>query len=180
MSVARSTDALPPSLQRLLALSYDLRLARAGAAADGDEELARMLDAAGDETMAALDELRELAHGIYPAILTEAGLAAALEALADEAPLPVELDELASERQPPAVETTAYVTVAEAIEDAARRGAPFISIRVRSADRRLRVTAEDEGRPRTHGLPHLADRVGALGGTLELGDGVLRAEIPCE
>ena len=54
------------------------------------------------------------------------GLAPALEALADEAPLPVELDEVASERQPPAVETTAYVTVAEAIEDAARRGAPFL------------------------------------------------------
>ena len=89
-----------------------------------------MLDAAGDETAAALDELRELAHGIYPAILTEAGLAPALEALADEAPLPVELDEVAPERQPPAVETTAYVTVAEAIEDAARRGAPFLSVRV--------------------------------------------------
>jgi signal transduction histidine kinase len=166
--------------QRLLALSYDLRLTRAGVAADGDEELARALDAAGDETAAALDELRELAHGIYPAILTEAGLAPALEALADEAPLPVELDELASERQPPAVETTAYVTVAEAIEDAARRGAPFISIRVRNADRHLRVTAEDEGRPRTQRLPHLADRVGALGGTLELGERVLRAEMPCE
>jgi signal transduction histidine kinase len=166
--------------QRLLALSYDLRLARAGAAADGDEELARMLDAAGDETAAALDELRELAHGIYPAILTEAGLAPALEALADEAPLPVELDELASERQPPAVETTAYVTVAEAIEDAARRDAPFLSVRVRSADGRLSITAEDEGRARTYGLPHLADRVGALGGTLELGDRILRAEIPCE
>jgi signal transduction histidine kinase len=166
--------------QRLLALSYDLRLTRAGAAADGDEELARALDAAGDETATALDELRELAHGIYPAILTEAGLAPALEALADEAPLPVELDELASERQPPVAETTAYVTVAEAIEDAARRGAPFISIRVRNADRRLRVTAEDKGRPRTQGLPHLADRVGALGGTLELGDRILRAEMPCE
>jgi signal transduction histidine kinase len=166
--------------QRLLALSYDLRLTRAGAAADGDDELARALDAAGDETATALDELRELAHGIYPAILTEAGLAPALEALADEAPLPVELDELAPERQLPAVETTAYVTVAEAIEDAARRGAPFVSIRVRSTDGCLRVTADDEGRPRTHGLPHLADRVGALGGTLELGDRLLRAEIPCE
>jgi signal transduction histidine kinase len=166
--------------QRLLALSYDLRLARAGAAADGDAELARALDAAGHETTAAFDELRELAHGIYPAILTEAGLAPALEALADEAPLPVELDDVPSERQPPAVETTAYVTVAEAIEDAARRGAQFVSVRVRSADGRLSITAEDEGTPRTHDLPQLADRVGALGGTLELGDRILRAEIPCE
>jgi signal transduction histidine kinase len=166
--------------QRVLALSYELRLARAGAAADDDEKLARMLDAAGDETVTALDELRELAHGIYPAILTEAGLAPALEALADEAPLPVELDELASDRQPPAVETTAYLTVAEAIEDAARRSAPFLSVRVHSAGGRLSITAEDEGRRRTHDLPHLADRVGALGGTLELGGTTLRAEIPCE
>ena len=166
--------------QRLLALSYDLRLARAGAAADGDGELARMLDAVGGETAAALDELRELADGIYPAILTEAGLAPALEALADEAPLPVELDELASERQPPAVETTAYVIVAEAIEDAARRGAPFLSVRVHRADRRLTITTNDEGRPRVGYLPNLADRVGALGGTLELEGTTLRAEIPCE
>jgi len=166
--------------QRVLALSYELRLARAGAVADGDEKLARMLDAAGNETVTALDELRELAHGIYPAILTEAGLAAALEALADEAPLPVELGELASDRQPPAVETTAYVTVAEAIEDAALRGAPFLSVRVHSAGGRLSITAEDEGRRRTHDLPHLADRIGALGGTLELEGTTLRAEIPCE
>jgi signal transduction histidine kinase len=166
--------------QRVLALSYELRLARAGAAADGDEELARMFAAAGDETATALDELRELAHGIYPAILTEAGLAPALEALADEAPLPLELDELTPERQPPAVETTAYVTVAEAIEDAARRDAQFLSVRVRSADGRLSITARDEGRPRSGHMPHLADRVGALGGTLELGDTTLRAEIPCE
>ena len=58
--------------QRLLALSYDLRLARAGA--DGDDTLVSTLDAAADEIEAALEELRELAHGIYPAILTEAGL----------------------------------------------------------------------------------------------------------
>jgi signal transduction histidine kinase len=166
--------------QQLLALSYELRLARAGAAADGDEKLARMLDAAGDETAAALDELRELAHGIYPAILAEAGLAAALAALADEAPLPVEFDEVAPGRQPPAVETTAYVTVAEAIDDAARRGAPFVSVRVHYADGRLSITASDEGRPRTDHLPHLADRVGALGGSLELGDTSLRVELPCE
>jgi signal transduction histidine kinase len=165
--------------QQLVALSYDLRLGRAGAAGDGAADVVRMLDAAGDETAAALEELRELAHGIYPAILTEAGLAPALEALADEAPLPVELDEVALERQPPAVETTAYVTVAEAIEDAARRGAPFLSVRVERTDSRLLITAHDEGRPRSGHLPHLADRVGAVGGTLELGDTTLRAEVPC-
>jgi signal transduction histidine kinase len=86
---------------------------------------------------------------------------------------------VASERQPPAVETTAYVTVAEAIEDAARRGAPFLSVRLERTGGRLLITARDEGRPRSGHLPHLADRVGAVGGTLELGDTTLRAEVPC-
>ena len=69
--------------QHLLALSYELRLAHAGATANGDEELAALLDTAGEDTAAALDELRELAHGIYPAILAEGGLAPALATLAD-------------------------------------------------------------------------------------------------
>jgi signal transduction histidine kinase len=160
-------------------VSYDLRLARPGAAADGDEELTRMLDTAGAETATALDELRELAHGIYPAILTEAGLAPALAALADEAPLPVELD-VAPERRPAAVETTAYLTVAEAIDDAARRGATFVSVRVHGDERRLSMTVDDDGSPRSGEQPHLADRVGALGGAIEIGDTRLDAEVPCE
>jgi signal transduction histidine kinase len=166
--------------QRLLALSYDLRLARADAATDRDEELVALLDAAGVETTTALDELRELAHGIYPAILTEAGLAPALATLADDAPLPVELGDVTPERQPPAIETTTYVTFAEAIEDAARRGATFLAARVRRERDHLVITAEDDGAPRSTRFLHVADRVGALGGTLEVGDTTLRAEIPCE
>jgi signal transduction histidine kinase len=166
--------------QRLLALSYDLRLARAGAARDHDEELVALLDAAGHETTTALDELRELARGIYPAILTEAGLAAALATLADEAPLPVELGHVTPVRQPPAVETTAYVTVAQAIEDAARRGATFAGVRAGLDDGRLVVVVEDDGAPRGSRLLQLEDRVGALGGTLEVGVTTVHAEIPCE
>lgn len=166
--------------QRLLALSYDLRLARAGAVADRDEEFVAVLDTAADETTTALDELRELAHGIYPAILTEAGLAVALATLADGAPLPVELGDVASERQPPSVETTAYVTVAEAIEDAARRGASFAAVRVAREGSRLVIAVDDDGAPRSSRLLHLADRVGALAGTLHVGDTDLRAEMPCE
>ncbi len=109
--------------QRLLALSYDLRVARAGVVDDGAERLVALLDVAVKETDVALEELRELAHGIYPAILTEAGLAPALATLVDEAPLPVELRDVPPERQPPSVETTAYALVAETIEEAARRGA---------------------------------------------------------
>jgi signal transduction histidine kinase len=166
--------------QRLLALSYDLRLAQAGARADHDEPLVGLLDAAGGETASALEELRELAQGIHPAILTEAGLAPALQTLADEAPLPVELGKVAPERQPPPVETTTYVTVSEAIEDANRRGATFLAVRVDRENDRLVITAKDDGAPRSSRLTELADRVGALGGSLDLAATALRAEISCE
>jgi signal transduction histidine kinase len=166
--------------QRLLALSYDLRLARAGAEADGNEELVAVLNGAAGETATALDELRELAHGIYPAILTEAGLAPALATLADDAPLPVELGDVEPARQPPALERTTYVILAEAIDDAARRGATFLSVRVRRDGDRLVIMVDDDGAPRSDGMLQLADRVGALGGTLDIGGTTLRAEIPCE
>jgi signal transduction histidine kinase len=166
--------------QRLLALSYDLRVARAGVVDNGAEQLVALLDVAAKETDVALVELRELAHGIYPAILTEAGLAPALATLADEAPVPVELRELPPERQPPSVETTAYVLVADTIEEAARRGATAVTAHVRREGGVLVVAVDDDGAPRSSPLVQLADRVGALAGSLEVGDTTLRAEIPCE
>jgi signal transduction histidine kinase len=166
--------------QHLLALSYELRLAGAEARAACDEGRTAKLDAAADETAIALEELRDLAQGIHPAILTEAGLAPALETLADEAPLPVELDELETGRHPPAVETTAYVAAAEAIDDAARRGATHLAVRVTRRSDQLVLVAEDDGRARAAPLVHLADRVGALGGRLEAGSTVIRVELPCE
>ena len=166
--------------QRLLALSYDLRVARTGAANDDDTDLVSLLDTAADETHAALEELRGLAHGIYPAILTEAGLGPALETLVDEAPLPVELRELPPERAAPAVERTAYVVVDEAIGDAAGRGADWLRVRVRREAGHLVVAVEDDGAPRGDRLVHMRDRVGALGGSLAAGENTLRAEIPCE
>ena len=92
-SSATSTTARNSAL---LALSYDLRLAQAEARAGRDDALVAVLDAAAGETASALEELRELAQGIYPAILSEAGLAPALQTLADEAPLPVELEDVAT------------------------------------------------------------------------------------
>jgi signal transduction histidine kinase len=166
--------------QRLLALSYDLRLARAAVEADGDRGLATLLASAGDEAKAALGELRELAHGIYPAILAEAGLASALATLAEEAPLPVELREVPSERYSTPVETAAHVTVSEAIGDAAGRGATFVSVVVACEDERLVVQISDDAAAGTSTLLHIADRVGALGGSLEVRPHSLRAEIPCE
>ncbi len=156
--------------QRLLALSYELRLALADAS--DDETLA----AACDEAQAALAELRDLALGIYPAILTEAGLESALWTLADEAPIPVEPGELPGERLPDAVERAAYLVVAGAIEAAEESGADHVGVSVRRQGGALEVRV-DWATPAPS--VHLADRVGALGGRLFVADSVLHAEIPC-
>ena len=163
--------------QRLLALSYDLRLAHA--AADANSDLAAILAAAQEEAHGAIADLRELAHGIFPAILAEAGLARALTTLAESAPLAVELEEITAARHPDAVETAAYLTVAEAIADADARGGSVVTARVGARDGRLVVELADDGAPRRSDLVHLADRIGALGGSIELDARTLRAEIPC-
>jgi signal transduction histidine kinase len=165
--------------QRLLALSYDLRLARAQAQADGDTQTESLLTQATDHAQAALGELRELAHGIYPAILAEAGLAAALATLADAAPLLVELHTVAEGRYPPAVETAAYLLVAEALQDAAGRDASYAAVSMVQDGGRLVVTVEDDGSGRTAAMVQLADRVGALDGTLAVEPTRLQAELPC-
>jgi signal transduction histidine kinase len=165
--------------QRLLALSYDLRLAQAGATKDGVAPLAGILDSAAETTQTALEELRDLANGIFPAVLTEAGLAPALETLADTAPIPIQLGELPPGRYSDTVETTAYLTVEEAIEDAAARNASLATANVVQLDNHLIVTVTDDGTKRDSKLVHLADRIGALGGSLETGPTTLRAEIPC-
>jgi signal transduction histidine kinase len=165
--------------QLLVALFYDLRVAQARVEADVDSELTTLLLSAGEKAQTALGELRELAHGIYPAILAQAGLAASLETLADEAPLPVELGDVAPERYSEPVETAAHRTVAEGIEDAAAREATFVSVDVGRDEGRIIVTVRDDGTERTLPLVHLADRIGALGGSLEVGETSLRAVMPC-
>ncbi len=165
--------------QRLLALSYDLRVAGAMSKGERDLETASLLGQATTDAQVALDELRELAHGIHPAILTEAGLGPALETLADAAPLAVEIGEIAGERYLGPVETAAYFVVAEAIDDAARRRASHAEVSARRHEERLAVDVEDDGSARTSTMIHVADRVGALGGRLAIEPTTLRAEIPC-
>jgi signal transduction histidine kinase len=165
--------------QRLLALSYDLRLARAQAQADGDSQSGSLLIQATDQAQAALEELRELAHGIYPAILTEAGLATALATLADAAPLPVEIRDATQGRYPTTVETCAYLLVAEALQDAVGRDASHATVSVARDGGRLVVTVGDDGTDRTATMVQLADRVGALDGQLAVETRRLRAELPC-
>jgi signal transduction histidine kinase len=165
--------------QQLLALSYDLRLARAQAQADGDSHTGSLLTEATGQAQAALGELRDLAHGIYPAILAEAGLGPALASLADAAPLPVEIGDAAQGRYPAAVETAAYLLVAEALDDAAGRDASHASVSAMQDGGRLVVTVQDDGTNRTSSMVQLADRVGALDGSLDVEPTRLQAELPC-
>jgi signal transduction histidine kinase len=161
--------------QRLLALLYDLRLARAEAESLDAPELTTLLGLATDETKAAIADLRDLAHGIYPAVLTEGGLGPAMWTLAEGAPIPVILGETPEERFTEAVERTAYAVAAEAVEAAGRSGSSQVAVRVVREDDRLIVEVEGA----VGVFVHLADRVGAVGGELTHESGRLRAEIPC-
>ncbi|WP_051325122.1 GAF domain-containing protein [Candidatus Solirubrobacter pratensis] len=169
--------------QRLVSLSLTLRLAarRHG----DDEELVR----AGEELSQALEELRELARGIHPAVLTEYGLEPALRALAARSTLPVELGYGLQERLPPSVEAAAYYVISEALANVAKHAeASAVGVRVFAEDGRAVVEVADDGRGGADsagsGLRGLADRVEALFGRLTVtspaGAGTtLRAEMPC-
>jgi signal transduction histidine kinase len=147
-----------------------------------------MLVLAIDELAAGLDEIRELASGLHPAVLTERGLGAALEALALRAPLPVELDIAIDRPIPEPVEAGAYYVVAEALANVHKHaGARRVVVNATSDDRSLVIAVADDGvggaDEEGEGLRGLADRVEALGGRLTLesptGGGTrLRAEIP--
>jgi signal transduction histidine kinase len=156
--------------QRLVSLALSLRVA--GDAMDSDPERGRqLLDHARAELDQAIDELRELARGIHPAVLTERGLAAAVELLCARSPLPVKTD-VSPERLPAAVEAAAYYVVAEALTNMARySGADAATVTVSRSDGRVTIEIADDGRggadPATgSGLRGLADRVEALDGQL--------------
>ena len=115
---------------------------------DGDDDLSALLATAREEAGTALDDLRHLAQGIYPAVLTEAGLGPALATLAETAALAVELADVSASRFPTAVETAAYATIAEAIEDASARGATFVTVATSHEDDGLVIAVEDDGEER--------------------------------
>ena len=156
--------------QRLVALSLSLRLAQAKVGSAPDEAVA-VLEAAREELAAALDELRELARGIHPAVLTDRGLAAAVEALANRSPVPVEF-ETPAEELPRPVEAAAYYVIAEALANVIKYAeAAEVNVRVACEDGRAVVTVSDDGvggadATEGSGLSGLADRVEALGGSL--------------
>jgi signal transduction histidine kinase len=170
--------------QRLVSLALMLRLAARRHPEDTD------LAAAGEELSFALKELRELARGIHPAVLTERGLEPAVRALADRAPLPVELDVCITERLPDPVEAAAYYVVAEALTNVAKYAqASAVIVELERGNGHACIEVRDDGIGGAvpgggSGLRGLADRVEALGGRLVLespaGAGTtLRAEIPC-
>lgn len=174
--------------QRLVALSLALRMARAQVRSS-PEAAEQLLDASADELAQALTELRELARGIHPAVLTDRGLEAALETLAARAPAPVEVRVDLGARLPATVEAAAYYVVSEALANVAKYAqASAISVSVERADGWALVEVADDGIGGADpslgsGLRGLADRVEALDGLLEVESGSgwgtrVRARIP--
>jgi signal transduction histidine kinase len=173
---------------RLVALGMNLGLAEQKLAADPEAARDLVSEARADVEQ-ALRELRDLARGVHPPVLTDRGLGAAVSSLAHASAIPVVVEEDVPERPPAVVETAAYFVVAEAIANAAKHAeATKISVRiVRDADR-LVVEVTDDGRGGADlggsGLAGLRRRVEALDGTLAVtspsgGGTVLRAELPC-
>jgi signal transduction histidine kinase len=158
--------------QRLVALSVALGLAETKLDMD-PQRAAAMLAAARTELAVALEELREIARGLHPAILHR-GLAVALEGLAERSPVPVELHVDREQRSPPSVEAAAYYVVAEALTNVARYAqANTATVQVTSDDAQLRVDVSDDGMggaaiTKGSGLQGLRDRVEAIGGRLEI------------
>jgi signal transduction histidine kinase len=174
--------------QRLVSLALQLRLAQQAIAND-PAAAATMLAGAGDELKLALDELRELARGLHPAILTDRGLHAAFESLAARAPFPVRITGVPDDRFDEAVEAALYYVVAECLTNAAKHAeASTAHVAMSMTDHVAAVEIHDDGRGGANlgagsGLRGLADRVEALGGRLDVrspaGAGTtVRAQLP--
>jgi signal transduction histidine kinase len=172
--------------QQLVSLALDLRMLRARVK---DTDLVPMVEELSDKLAVALAELRELARGIHPAILTDRGLGPAVQGLADRVPLPVEVDVELDDRPVPQIEAAAYFVTAEALTNVARYArAHEARVRIRRSDAGVEVVVSDDGVGGADveggtGLRGLQDRLAALDGSLSIhspaGLGTtLRAVIP--
>jgi len=175
--------------RRLVSLSCTLGLARAQLCPDSHSELGATLAQASREMELSLFELRQLARGIHPTILTQQGLGPAVESLAEELPLPVVVS-VTPRRFLPVIEATSYFVISEALVNAVKHaGAGTVRVNVEQIDELLVVEVIDDGRGGADpslgsGLTGLADRVSALEGKLWIdsrpGVGTrIRAELPC-
>jgi signal transduction histidine kinase len=176
--------------QRLVSLQLSLQMLRRDLGPDADPAAVAELEAATAEATAAISDIRELARGVHPAILTEAGLGPALASLADRAPLPVVVIDELDRRLPIRVEATAYFVTAEALTNAIKHaGATRVDVRTWLADDELRLDVRDDGRGGADasngtGLTGIQDRVAALGGTVRVDSGAgrgtrLEVALPC-
>jgi signal transduction histidine kinase len=175
--------------QRLLALSLALHTARRQLGNGQQSLVAATLVRSGQELTQAIEELRELARGIHPTVLTDAGLAPAVAAVAGRTSVPVDVA-VADERYPSTVEATAYFVISEALANITKHAcATRATVTARRAGQMLHIEVCDDGRggadpARGSGLSGLQDRVAAVGGALTLegepGRGtVVRVDLPC-
>jgi signal transduction histidine kinase len=174
---------------RLLALALQLSKGRHRLGTESDPEVERLLAAAVEELQSTVDELRTLARGLHPTVLTEYGLAAAVESLTSRSPVPVAVD-VETERLAAQVEATAYFVVAEALNNVVKHaGAGSARVTARRRDELLHVEISDDGVGGAavrdgSGLQGMVDRVEALGGRLQIESGPsgtrVVAELPCE
>ena len=159
--------------QHLVALAVNLRLTK-DILADDPEAAAEMLDALGDAVKDTIQELRDLAHGIYPPLLMDAGLAEALRAAANRSPLSVGVVADGIGRYPTEVEAAVYFCCLEALQNAAKHApGSSVAIDLREADDTLQFTVRDDGpgfdvaaATAGHGYVNMSDRLGAIGGTV--------------
>ncbi len=166
--------------QRLVALALSLRLVRSQLSRDAAPAAVSALDEADAELDGAISELRELAHGIFPTVLADGGLAVAVHALAEESRVPIRIRSLPADRFPSAVETAAYTVVAEA----ARVATSTVVVHGERRGEVLVVEIETHDERRALDPVALEDRLGALDGRLRLehsenGLVTIRAELPC-
>ncbi|MFG1910068.1 CHASE3 domain-containing protein [Kribbella sp. NPDC048928] len=154
--------------QRLVSLTLDVRAVQA----DPADSASTALDRVADGLAATLDELREIARGIHPAILTQGGIVPAVRMLARRAKLPVEIGVDVPDRLPAPIEAAAYYVVSEALTNAVKHADASVAlVDIRHADGELRLSVHDDGRggadpAKGSGLVGLADRIAALDGTL--------------
>ena len=161
--------------QMLIAVRIQLELTRGQA--DPDSKLERQLARLGTDLDRALDELRSVAHGIYPPLLAEEGLPEALTEAARRAPVPVELELEAVGRLPEEIETAVYFSCLEALQNAAKHGGPDVAVTIRLwwEPHLLRFSVSDDGvgfvpdrQREATGLTNMLDRLGAVGGRISI------------
>ncbi|HKF14946.1 MAG TPA: histidine kinase [Gaiellaceae bacterium] len=175
--------------QQLVALALQLRATQRRLGGDMPDEVHEVLSSTVGELQRAVEQLRELAHGVHPSVLTQSGLAAALQALAAQTPTVVTVAQAPTERLPPPIEAAAYFVACEALTNAVKHAdATRITISAFQRDGYLVIEVADDGAggadAKGSGLRGLADRVEAHGGRFWVeshdGAGTRVGELPCE